>query len=106
MKQLREIAVRQTIEMMQDMASTVPTNQLRAAKEMQQLLAEVLRLRQVVQSQALRNVTRIAQEREWVGLTDEEIALIVAECASSAHRHDDFSFARAIEAKLKEKNNA
>ena len=31
-------------------------------------------------------------------LTDEEIALIVAECASSAHRHDDFSFARAIEA--------
>lgn len=31
-------------------------------------------------------------------LTDEQIALIVAECASSAHRHDDFSFARAIEA--------
>jgi hypothetical protein len=30
-------------------------------------------------------------------LTDEEIALIVGECAASAHRHDDFSFARAIE---------
>jgi hypothetical protein len=31
-------------------------------------------------------------------LSDDEIVLIVAECASSAHRHDDFSFARAIEA--------
>jgi hypothetical protein len=31
-------------------------------------------------------------------LTDEEIALIVGECAASAYRHDDFSFARAIEA--------
>jgi hypothetical protein len=30
-------------------------------------------------------------------LTDEEIALIVGECAASAYRHDDFSFARAIE---------
>ena len=30
-------------------------------------------------------------------LSDEEIALIVGECAASAHRHDDFSFARAIE---------
>ena len=30
-------------------------------------------------------------------LTDEEIALIVGECAASAYQHDDFSFARAIE---------
>ena len=44
-------------------------------------------------------------QRPWVGLTDDEIALIVAECASSAHRHDDFSFARAIEAALKERNH-
>ena len=36
-------------------------------------------------------------------LTDEEIILIVAECASS-HQHTDIHFARAIEAKLKEKN--
>ena len=43
-------------------------------------------------------------QREWVGLTDEEIALVCAECAASAHRSDDISFARAIEAKLKEKN--
>jgi hypothetical protein len=43
-------------------------------------------------------------QREWVGLTDEEIALVCAECAASAHRSDDISFARAIEAKLKDKN--
>jgi hypothetical protein len=36
-------------------------------------------------------------EPERKPLTDEEIALIVGECAASAHRHDDFSFARAIE---------
>ena len=36
-------------------------------------------------------------------LTDEEIILIVAECASS-HQHTDIHFARAIEARLKEKN--
>ena len=30
-------------------------------------------------------------------LTDDEVALIVAELAASAHRQDDFSFARAIE---------
>ena len=43
-------------------------------------------------------------KREWQGLTEEEIALICGECAASAHQHDDISFARAIEAKLKEKN--
>ena len=43
-------------------------------------------------------------QREWVGLTDEEIVLIVAECAAS-HQHTDIHFAKTIEAKLKEKNN-
>ncbi len=42
-------------------------------------------------------------QRTWVGLADEEIVLIVAECAAS-HQHTDIHFARAIEAKLKEKN--
>ena len=39
-------------------------------------------------------------------LTDEEIILIVADCASS-HQHTDIHFARAIEAAhgIKEKNN-
>jgi hypothetical protein len=39
----------------------------------------------------------------FLRLTDEEIVLIVAECAAS-HQHTDIHFARAIEAKLKEKN--
>lgn len=42
-------------------------------------------------------------QRTWVGLTDDEIVLIVAECAAS-HQHTDIHFARAIETKLKEKN--
>jgi len=36
-------------------------------------------------------------------LTDEEILLISADCAAT-HQHDDIEFARAIEAKLKDKN--
>ncbi|NBT09291.1 MAG: hypothetical protein EBS98_10935 [Chitinophagia bacterium] len=44
-------------------------------------------------------------QRKWVGLTDEEIALVCAECAASAHNWNDISFAHAIEAKLKDKNH-
>jgi hypothetical protein len=44
------------------------------------------------------------QPRQWQWLTDDEIALICGECAASAHKTDDISYARAIEAKLKEKN--
>ncbi len=43
-------------------------------------------------------------KRELVGLTEDEIALLCGECAASAHNWNDISFARAIEAKLKEKN--
>ena len=39
----------------------------------------------------------------WRGLTEDEILSISADCASS-HQHMDIHFARAIEAKLKEKN--
>ena len=41
-------------------------------------------------------------QRTWVGLTEDEISLIVAEC--SLVSPSDHYFARAIEAKLKEKN--
>ena len=43
-------------------------------------------------------------ELKWVGLTEDEIVLIIADCAAS-HQHTDIHFARAIEAKLKEKNS-
>lgn len=45
------------------------------------------------------------EKKRWVGLTEEEIALVCAECAASAHNWNDISFARAIEAKLKERNH-
>ena len=41
-------------------------------------------------------------QRTWVGLTDEEISLIVAEC--SLMSPSDHYFAQAIEAKLRSKN--
>ena len=49
------------------------------------------------------NVSIGTPQRTWVELTEEDIVLIVAECAAS-HQHTDIHFARAIEARLKEKN--
>jgi hypothetical protein len=43
-------------------------------------------------------------KRTWVGLTEDEVALIAADC--SLVTPSDFYFAQAIEAKLKEKNSA
>jgi hypothetical protein len=40
---------------------------------------------------------------QFIGLSEDEIVLISADCAAS-HQHMDIHFARAIEAKLKEKN--
>jgi hypothetical protein len=45
----------------------------------------------------------VTPQHTWVGLTDDEIVLISADCAAT-HQHTDIHFARAIEAKLKEKN--
>lgn len=43
------------------------------------------------------------KRKEWVGLTDEEIQTVVNKVASGEYQYSD-TFARAIEAKLKEKN--
>jgi hypothetical protein len=51
----------------------------------------------------LQAADELEKQRTWVGLTDDEIVLIVAECAAS-HQHTDIHFARAIEAKLRSKN--
>ena len=40
-------------------------------------------------------------KKEWVGLTDEEIETIYAEC----NVWDKFEYERMLEAKLKDKNN-
>jgi hypothetical protein len=57
------------------------------------------------ESAAKRIATALGWEpkRTWVGLTEDEIVLISADCAAT-HQHTDIHFARAIEAKLKEKN--
>ncbi len=47
-----------------------------------------------------RNAAEYHKKKEWVGLTDEELNLIYA--APQTHIGQ---YARAIEAKLKEKNN-
>jgi len=47
----------------------------------------------------------VAAEREWQGLTDEEIVQLMFKCEVIVTGPTQFNFARAIEAKLKEKNN-
>ena len=59
-----------------------------------------------MQEQMKRSVDRAVNamcKREWVGLTEIEICDIEADELTSASS-ETFSFARAIEAKLKEKN--
>ena len=43
-------------------------------------------------------------QRTWVGLTEDEIVLISADCAAT-HQHTDIHFAKAIETKLRSKNS-
>lgn len=48
-------------------------------------------------------ITRLAQpQREWQGLTDEEMFSLWMNCP--AETEDRFAFAHALQAKLKEKN--
>ena len=49
-------------------------------------------------------IEEASPQRTWVTLTEDEIVLISADCAAT-HQHTDIHFAKAIEAKLKEKNN-
>jgi hypothetical protein len=46
----------------------------------------------------------LATKREWQGLTDDEIAQLMFKCDVIVTGPTQFDFARAIEAKLKEKN--
>jgi len=52
---------------------------------------------------AIESAMTYLPEREWIGLTEDEVALIAADC--SLVTPSDFYFARAIEAKLKERNH-
>jgi hypothetical protein len=46
-----------------------------------------------------------APKREWVGLTDDDIAQLMFKCDVIVTGPTQFDFARAIEVKLKEKNS-
>ena len=67
-------------------------------------LIEQVLIKKLGQAMSFAAEQLIQPKREWVGLTDDEVAIICGECAASAHKTDDISYARAIEAKLKEKN--
>ena len=51
----------------------------------------------------VKSIKPLYAKPKFIGLTEDEILLISAECATS-HQHMDIQFARAIESKLKEKN--
>ena len=53
----------------------------------------------------LASAIKEAEKREWVGMTDDEVDLLVPYCHNEFDLNDYREFALAIEAKLKEKNN-
>ena len=53
---------------------------------------------------ALKQAIAEGEKREWVGLTDEEFDFLVPYCESKWDLEDYKTFAKDIEAKLKEKN--
>ena len=75
-------------------------NALRAAIEQTNDWDEVEALRESLRE----HMAEIHRLRQWQSLTDNEIAFVCGECAASAHQTDDLSYARAIEARLREKN--
>ena len=66
-------------------------------------LIEQVLVKKLGQAMSFASEELVQPKREWVGLTDEEIAEIAATPAAipGSYVH---SFARAIEAKLREKN--
>ena len=73
--------------------SGLPQPEPRVTEDMWKKLSEL--------QQKVMEIAHIAPtNKEWVGLTDYEIVGI-----ASLNQSNNFSFARAIEAKLKEKNN-
>ena len=88
----------QRLQMITEQLILVRDNLFRGmSKSMQKLQA-----RSINEVLELPNHTQSPQ-RTWVGLTDEEILSISADCAAT-HQHTDIHFARAIEAALLEKN--
>ena len=49
-------------------------------------------------------VSATVSKREWVGLSDDEVAQLMFKCDVIVTGPTQFNFAKAIETKLKEKN--
>ena len=93
MKKLSERTARLTIGMMRSMANCKPISpfHLNASHEMEQLLKEVLEYR------------KEKKPRKWVGLTKAERSELWWSTDTSGMPEHDYG--KALEAKLKEKNN-
>jgi hypothetical protein len=67
---------------------------------------QMIRNRMQEEIDELRQAIAEEEKREWVGLTDEEVSEIIGkEIGFNSCFGPEESFARAIEAKLKEKNH-
>jgi hypothetical protein len=93
MRPLSERTARLTIGMMRSMANCKPISpfHLNASHEMEQLLKEVLEYR------------KEKKPRKWVGLTKAERSKLWWSTDTSGMPEHDYG--KALEAKLKEKNN-
>jgi hypothetical protein len=52
----------------------------------------------------VKSIKPLYAKPQFIGLSEDEIVLISADCAAT-HQHTDIHFAKAIEAKLKERNS-
>jgi len=75
-------------------------DRLGAEAEIKEVTPEIRRFAMLVRQ----DVVAGWPKREWVGLTDDEVAQLMFKCDVIVTGPTQFNFAKAIEAKLKEKN--
>ena len=86
-----------------DSATRVPEGDIRALKHrIHELEGEVIGYKQILDEQS--EQAGYVKKKEWVGLTDAEVEKVFFDMGQFA-KIDLKTFARAIEAKLKEKNS-
>jgi hypothetical protein len=75
-------------------------DRLGAEAGIKEMTSEIYRFSQLLNDEKMKQWDEWKAKREWVGLTDEEIKQACYEVFS----YDPYVIAKAIEAKLKEKN--
>jgi hypothetical protein len=76
-------------------------NRLGAEAGIKEMTPEIYRFAQLLNDEKMKQWDEWKAKREWVGLTDEEIWTVLQ---FRGYNQDTIEIARAIEAKLKEKN--